>query len=118
MSFDDDGYAVVSDVLHDDECDALLGVLCSVERHRRARAGERHVLSNPLVRAVANDPRLIALANGIPFRATLFDKSRNANWSVVWHQDTALPLCAKVDREGWGPWSVKGAHEDGIAGRD
>ena len=22
---------------------------------------------------------------------TLFDKSRAANWSVVWHQDTALP---------------------------
>ena len=43
----------------------------------------------------------------VPFRATLFDKSSSANWLVVWHQDTALPLRARVDQDGWGPWSTK-----------
>jgi len=105
-SFSEDGYALISNVLHPSECDALLASLAAPVAHR-ARAGERHLLSNPLVRAIANDPRLIALAKGIPFRATLFDKSRNANWSVVWHQDTALPLRARTEREGWGPWSRK-----------
>ena len=42
-----------------------------------------------------------------PFRATLFDKSTEANWLVVWHQDTALPLTKKTEKPGWGPWSVK-----------
>jgi ectoine hydroxylase-related dioxygenase (phytanoyl-CoA dioxygenase family) len=45
-----------------------------------------------------------------PFRATLFDKSQAANWLVVWHQDTALPLQSRRDLPGWGPWSIK----DGI----
>src|SRR5262249_53495106 len=31
-----------------------------------------------------------------------------ANWLVVWHQDTALPLRRRVELSGWGPWSVKG----------
>ena len=30
-----------------------------------------------------------------------------ANWLVVWHQDTALPLIERRDVAGWGPWSVK-----------
>jgi len=46
-------------------------------------------------------------ADPFPFRATLFDKSPNANWLVVWHQDTALPLQERHEIPGWGPWSVK-----------
>jgi hypothetical protein len=38
-----------------------------------------------------------------PFRATLFDKSPTANWLVVWHQDTALPLQERRDAPLWGP---------------
>jgi len=48
--------------------------------------------------------------DAFPFRATLFDKSATANWLVVWHQDTALPLKERRELAGWGPWSVK----DGI----
>jgi ectoine hydroxylase-related dioxygenase (phytanoyl-CoA dioxygenase family) len=66
---------------------------------------------------VAQDRRLLAIAAehlgvpAIPFRATLFDKSAHANWLIVWHQDTALPLVKQVDATGWGPWSVKaGVH--------
>jgi ectoine hydroxylase-related dioxygenase (phytanoyl-CoA dioxygenase family) len=43
----------------------------------------------------------------VPFSATLFDKSADANWLVVWHQDTALPLVERRDVFGWGPWSEK-----------
>jgi ectoine hydroxylase-related dioxygenase (phytanoyl-CoA dioxygenase family) len=46
-------------------------------------------------------------SEAFPFRATLFDKSPTANWLVVWHQDTALPLRERIDQPGWGPWSVK-----------
>jgi ectoine hydroxylase-related dioxygenase (phytanoyl-CoA dioxygenase family) len=43
----------------------------------------------------------------VPFGATLFDKSPDANWLVVWHQDTALPLQQSIDDREWGPWSTK-----------
>ena len=67
----------------------------------------------PAVAAVARDPRLHKLAqavlgaSAIPYRATLFAKSPDSNWLVVWHQDTALPLQQREDRPGWGPWSIK-----------
>jgi ectoine hydroxylase-related dioxygenase (phytanoyl-CoA dioxygenase family) len=79
----------------------------------RSRAGARHLMRHPIVQQVALDPRLVALAcrflgpSSIPFRATLFDKSPDHNWLVVWHQDTALPLRERRDVSGWGPWSVK-----------
>jgi ectoine hydroxylase-related dioxygenase (phytanoyl-CoA dioxygenase family) len=47
----------------------------------------------------------------VPYRATLFEKSGRANWLVVWHQDTALPLESYVEGAEWGPWSLKdGVH--------
>ena len=87
----------------------------------RTKAGMRHVLNVPAVRALAVNPTLVALAesfigkSAIPFRATLFDKSAMSNWLVAWHQDTALPLAHRVDDTSWGPWSVKGGVLHGIA---
>jgi Phytanoyl-CoA dioxygenase (PhyH) len=79
----------------------------------RTKGGARHLLGVPVVRDLSLDPRMIALAGefldsiAIPFRATLFDKSAGGNWLVAWHQDTALPLRARVEHPDWGPWSVK-----------
>ncbi len=79
----------------------------------RTRAGARHLMSHPTIAAVANDARLLELARewlgpvAIPFHATLFEKSKDRNWLIPWHQDTALPLTAKVNAAGWGPWSEK-----------
>jgi ectoine hydroxylase-related dioxygenase (phytanoyl-CoA dioxygenase family) len=62
---------------------------------------------------MAHDPRLLEIARAwvgepaIPFRATLFDKSPETNWLIVWHQDTALPLTQRVENSVWGPWSTK-----------
>lgn len=84
-----------------------------VAQVKRSRAGIRHLLSVPAILALAKEPRLISLAKAIlgcepvPFGATLFDKSSEANWLVVWHQDTALPLMERHDVKGWGPWSQK-----------
>lgn len=79
----------------------------------RSRAGIRHALSLSPVEALARQPQLIELAcdvlgpHAFPFRATLFDKSPSANWLVVWHQDTALPVRQRMELPGWGPWSIK-----------
>lgn len=108
---DDAGYGIVEGVFSGGE---LAPVAAALEGHlaTRSRAGARHVLALPEVRALAGDPRLIELAARFvgpaqPFRATLFDKSASANWLVVWHQDTALPMRAQIDAAGWGPWSTK-----------
>ena len=90
----DEGYSVFHDVFerHDvaragDELERALTA--------RSKAGARHVLAVPVVRALATAPALLRIARGfvsgtpVPFRATLFDKSPTANWLVVGHQDTA-----------------------------
>ena len=108
---DDPGYGIVEGVFNGAE---LAPVVAALDGHldTRSRAGARHVLALPEIRALADDPRLIDLAarfvgKAQPFRATLFDKSASANWLVAWHQDTALPMRAQADAAGWGPWSIK-----------
>jgi ectoine hydroxylase-related dioxygenase (phytanoyl-CoA dioxygenase family) len=106
------GFFTEEGVISGAECDRLLNALTSLSLHR-SRAGSRHLMSQPDVKSLASDPRMLRLArlalgtDAIPFRATLFDKSGRANWLVVWHQDTALPLHSKFDLTGWGPWSSK-----------
>jgi ectoine hydroxylase-related dioxygenase (phytanoyl-CoA dioxygenase family) len=106
------GYSIERSVFSNAECDALIAALADVSI-KRSRAGIRHLMANAVVSALAADRRLLAIADkelgtrAIPFRATLFDKSWQANWLVAWHQDTALPLASKFDAPGWGPWSEK-----------
>jgi ectoine hydroxylase-related dioxygenase (phytanoyl-CoA dioxygenase family) len=101
----------------------VLEVLEALDRAElaRTRAGARHVLAVPAVRALASSPAMMQLArayvgvDAVPFRATLFDKSRASNWLVTWHQDTALPIRSRADLHGWGPWSRKGGVLHAIA---
>lgn len=107
-----DGYAILPQVLTSEEIDQLLSDL---ERSaaQRSRAGVRHLMTIPAVTKLANDHRMLGIAQAVlgndalPFKATLFDKSPEANWLITWHQDTALPLCEKQEIPGWGPWSTK-----------
>jgi ectoine hydroxylase-related dioxygenase (phytanoyl-CoA dioxygenase family) len=106
------GYAIVPNVLGVEEVQKLAGDLQS-PAFPRSRAGIRHLLRHSAVSQMANDPRLLGIAQAVlgdkalPFKATLFDKSPDSNWLIVWHQDTALPLQEKQETAGWGPWSVK-----------
>lgn len=106
------GFEVVAAVLERNEITNIAAAL-EEEGLERSRAGARHLMHHRVVQQVAYDPRLVALASrflgpsAIPFRATLFDKSPDKNWLVVWHQDTALPVRERRDVPGWGPWSIK-----------
>lgn len=42
-----------------------------------------------------------------PVRGILFDKTPEANWNVVWHQDLSIAVRERRDVEGFGPWSEK-----------
>lgn len=108
----DAGFAILPAIFSHEYLDRLLQEIDG-SAPRRSRAGIRHALSLSPVTAVAREPQMIELARDVlgseafPFRATLFDKSPAANWLVVWHQDTALPLRERIDLPGWGPWSIK-----------
>ena len=105
------GFAIIPEVLGAEEVSLLVEALSHAEL-RRGKAGARHTLSYPAINAVANGP-LLHIAQQVlgpqtfPFRATLFDKSVDANWGILWHQDTALPLRERRNTPGWGPWSIK-----------
>jgi ectoine hydroxylase-related dioxygenase (phytanoyl-CoA dioxygenase family) len=106
------GFAVISEIFKQDRV-TLLAENLATANLRRSRAGVRHALSDAVVASLASDPQLLEVARRIlgasayPFHATIFEKTTDANWLVVWHQDTALPLRRRQETPGWGPWSVK-----------
>lgn len=108
----DNGYSIHERVFDRAEMAAAIEALARADMVR-TKAGARHVLGVPMVRALAADPRMIRLAAQfvgpapVQFRATLFDKSPTSNWLVVWHQDTALPMKTRVDDPTWLSWSTK-----------
>jgi ectoine hydroxylase-related dioxygenase (phytanoyl-CoA dioxygenase family) len=114
-ALEQDGFAILPEVLLASEAQRLID---EIDRSplTRSRADIRHAMRHPAIAHLAREPRLQEVAReilgseAVPFHATLFDKSPRANWLVVWHQDTALPLRDQRDVPGWGPWSVK----DGI----
>jgi len=111
-SIEQQGFAIIPEVLTRVEVEELLEALSHVTL-QRSRAGVRHALRYAAIAALAQNSRLLGIAQQIlgstafPFRATLFNKSPDTNWLVVWHQDTALPLRERRQSAGWGPWSVK-----------
>jgi len=106
------GFAVLPRVVSPEIVDQISDAILQPASHR-SRAGVRHAMHLAPVRRIAACSKLMALAGDMlgpkafPFRATIFDKSSDANWLVVWHQDTALPLRHRLDMPGWGPWSKK-----------
>ena len=106
------GFGIAEMVLSVEECDAIVSSISNANVSR-GRAGARHLMRVSEVARLATDERLLSIARRelhtepFPFRATLFEKTGKANWLVVWHQDTALPLRRRSDAPGWGPWSVK-----------
>jgi hypothetical protein len=109
MTFE--GYSIAEGVVSSAECIDIVDRIDT--QAQRSRAGARHLMSNSAVETFTRSPPLLALARDIlgvgatPYRATLFEKSGQANWLVPWHQDTALPLESSFDAPGWGPWSKK-----------
>jgi hypothetical protein len=109
---EENGFAILPDVFSSQD---VMGIRSDLKDAtlRRSRAGVRHALDSAGIARLSQGSQLFAIARDVlgdgafPFRATLFDKSFAANWLVVWHQDTALPIQERHETPGWGPWSVK-----------
>jgi hypothetical protein len=74
------GYEIFEQLIDRHETREFIDQLGDLEDYR-TRAGARHLMRVPVVRSIATDDRLVAIARkwigetAIPFRATLFDKS-------------------------------------------
>jgi ectoine hydroxylase-related dioxygenase (phytanoyl-CoA dioxygenase family) len=117
--FDRDGFLVVPDLLPMAACDGLAAELTGwltlqQQSAPKARGGLRNVLrlcrrTNSTAASESFTAIVSDLIGGaaFPVRAILFDKTEDANWGVPWHQDLAIAVAARIDTEGFGPWSSK-----------
>jgi ectoine hydroxylase-related dioxygenase (phytanoyl-CoA dioxygenase family) len=111
-AIEEHGFAVVPQVLSTRELIPILVSLADLEPPR-GKAGIRHVVNHPTVKVVAQNPRLLEMAQAVlgntafPFRATLFDKTPEGNRLLSWHQDTALPVQDRIETPGWSTWQEK-----------
>lgn len=117
--FVDDGFQILENVLSQSDCDVLameLTVLFEKQQcaSRRTIGGVRNVQHvSSRVADIARSSKFAALIDNLtgekmfPVKATLFDKTSQANWNVPWHQDLTIPVAGRIDSPGFGPWSVK-----------
>lgn len=75
--------------------------------------GERLSLNGPISGAVDEESPLTLLVRrilpgAVPVRALAFDKSRDSNWTVPWHQDRVIAVRQRHEMPGYLAWSNKG----------
>jgi ectoine hydroxylase-related dioxygenase (phytanoyl-CoA dioxygenase family) len=109
----EEGWAVTPPVVPPEALDALTRELTTLVDASESRGGFRHLLEIPLVRALARSGSVRAVAEAVlgpdcfAVRGLLFDKTPDANWKVIWHQDLTIAVREKRDVRGFGPWTEK-----------
>ena len=102
-----DGFAVVSACLDEATVELLS------KQFDDTRYPERNLLSVPSVQALAISKRVREIIEAVlgpecfAVRGIFFNKTRSANWKVVWHQDLTIAVRERRDVNGFGPWTMK-----------
>lgn len=111
--FEADGFVVVPSIVRAETCALLIEMIERVAPDHR-RGGIRNALDLiPAASDLATSPTLRSLirpvlgALAFPVRAIVFDKTTDANWGVLWHQDLTVAVREKIEVPGFGPWSEK-----------
>jgi len=115
-----DGFAVVQEFLNSETISVVLEALGNArmdvgEGQRAGKAfGIRNLLNVvPFTRDLASSPACRSVVEPIlgpearVVRGIYFDKHKDANWKVAWHQDLTIAVRERVDIDGYGPWSLK-----------
>ena len=111
QTLDARGWGVTPPVISEPEVERLRDAVApyAVE----GRGGARNLLEHEFVRELATRRTVRDIAVHIlgedcfAVRALLFDKTPNANWKVVWHQDLTIATQARAEVAGYGPWTEK-----------
>ncbi|HKS09391.1 MAG TPA: phytanoyl-CoA dioxygenase family protein [Pyrinomonadaceae bacterium] len=121
-----DGFAILPQFLDSETISRVLEALslAKLDDGASQRAGKAFGIRNlfnvvPFTRDLANSPACRSLVepilgfNARVVRGIYFDKHKDANWKVAWHQDLTIAVCERVDSDGYGPldgygpWSLK-----------
>jgi ectoine hydroxylase-related dioxygenase (phytanoyl-CoA dioxygenase family) len=117
--FEHEGFQVIKSIVGQDECDFLASELTPLFEQQQQSAknkigGVRNLLrTNPSVYQFAKNPNILSTLERFsgspmfPVRAIFFDKNREANWLVPWHQDLAIAVAERIETSGFTGWSVK-----------
>jgi Phytanoyl-CoA dioxygenase (PhyH) len=114
------GFAIIQDVLQADAVNRIVDELEEVrtDEAARRRAGRAFGIRNlqnvlPSAYALASSDVLKTLVEPILGRSVrvvrwiYFDKRKEANWKVAWHQDLTIAVRQRTEADGFGPWSIK-----------
>ena len=117
---DANGFAVLDNALDQQAIAHVCNEInrAGIENPGKQRAGKTFGLRDlmnavPVTRALANSNTLMSLVEPILgnsarlVRGIYFDKHKDANWKVAWHQDLTIAVQEKIDTEGFRSWSVK-----------
>ncbi|OJT19044.1 phytanoyl-CoA dioxygenase [Archangium sp. Cb G35] len=111
-----EGFAVLPAAVPLAALDTLLSALAALPQgtEPRRRGGTRDLFESvPEVRELARAGAMREAAEAVlgpgcfAVRALLFDKTPDANWKVIWHQDLTIAVRERRAVEGFGPWSEK-----------
>ena len=114
------GFVVVEDVFDSEKVGLLLRTLANVHDRdvHKQRAGKAFGIRNllnvvPFTRELADSSACRSIVKPIlgssarVVRGIYFDKHKDANWKVAWHQDLTIAVQERVEADGYGPWSIK-----------
>jgi ectoine hydroxylase-related dioxygenase (phytanoyl-CoA dioxygenase family) len=107
------GWVVTEPVVSPGETDRLIDALTPIQTSTHKRGGLRNLFAVPEVRSLAQSSSVRAVAEAvlgascIAVKATLFDKTPQANWKVSWHQDVTIAVRERASVDGFNPWSEK-----------
>ena len=119
-SLDKKGYAILEDVFTLEETD-LIGE--RIEQANSSRptfrktndlfAIRQFLKEVPQVLPLIFTPRLNTIVGDyfgndyFVVKSIYFDKPKNSNWLVAWHQDLTISVDKRLDLPGFGPWTIK-----------
>ena len=107
LDLDRDGFAILSNCLDQDTVGRLRADF------PETRGPDRNILSVPSVRALVTSHSVREIVEKIlgpecfAVREIFFNKTRQSNWKVVWHQDLTIAVREQHPVIGFGPWTTK-----------
>lgn len=113
QTFAADGIEIRPAVLGSGEIEFIKAEV-SVDHEILRRTGIRNLEKKfQSIAQVTADPSVLSIAGSLLgktprlVRALFFDKTRERNWFVAWHQDRTVTLNRRIEMDGWGPWTQK-----------
>lgn len=112
------GWACIAQVVGNAEIAALVKAIGAGQWAGSRREGSLFAIRSllevvPEVGELAKSPELRALVEPIlgpdcfAVRGILFDKTAEANWNVLWHQDVTIAVRERRDAPGFACWTTK-----------